>query len=101
MYMYHHYGFWGFHGFSGFGWVVAVIAIIPFWKICTRIGHSPWLSLLMVVPLANLIFLYWLAFSAWPNQPGGTGPGTIGGAGFPPGPSAGPSSPGPSGPGAA
>ena len=69
----HHYGYGGFPGFWGFGWIAALIAVIPFWKICTRIGHSPWLSLLVIVPLANLIFLYWLAFSQWPIQRGGGG----------------------------
>jgi hypothetical protein len=71
--MMYHYGFWGFPGFWGFGWIAAVIAVIPFWKICGRVGLSPWLSVLVVVPLANLIFIYWLAFSQWPIQRGGSG----------------------------
>jgi hypothetical protein len=53
----------------GFGlvWLVAVlIGIVPFWRICTRVGHPPWLSLLILVPLINLIFIYWLAFAEWP-----------------------------------
>lgn len=96
----YHYGYWGYHGFWGFGWIAAIILIIPFWKICTRVGHSPWLSLLLIVPLANVIFVYWLAFSAWPGQRGGAGPGATG---FPPGPgtggATGPTGPGPIGPG--
>ena len=84
-------GFWMFPGFWGFGWIAAIIAIIPFWKICTRVGHSPWLSLLLIVPLANLIFVYWLAFSQWPAARGG--PGAMG-AGFPPGAGSGPTGPG-------
>jgi hypothetical protein len=54
---------------SGFGlvWLIAVlIGIVPFWRICGRVGHSPWLSLLILVPLINLIFIYWLAFAEWP-----------------------------------
>ena len=54
---------------SGFAlvWLLAVlIGIVPFWRICSRVGHSPWLSLLILVPLINLIFIYWLAFAEWP-----------------------------------
>ena len=79
----YHYGYWGMNGFWGFSWLAAIVAIIPFWKICTRVGLSPWLSLLLIVPLVNLIFLYWLAFSAWPIERGGSG--AAGGGGFPPG----------------
>jgi hypothetical protein len=56
------------HNLGPFWLVGAIIAIIPFWRICQRIGWSPWLSLLMAVPLVNLIFIYILAFSNWPSQ---------------------------------
>jgi len=46
-------------------WVVLVI--VPFWKITTKAGYSGWLSLLVVVPIVNLIFIYFLAFSKWPG----------------------------------
>jgi len=46
-------------------WVVLVI--VPFWKITTKAGYSGWLSLLVVVPIVNLIFIYFLAFSKWPS----------------------------------
>ena len=55
------------HG-VGLIWLIGVIiAIVPFWRICERIGYSPWLSLLIAVPLVNLIFIYFLAFSTWPG----------------------------------
>jgi hypothetical protein len=55
------------HGF-GFIWLIgAVLVVIPFWRICARVGHSPWLSLLMLVPIANILFLYYLAFGEWPS----------------------------------
>jgi hypothetical protein len=55
-----------FHAW-GFTWIIfAVIAVVPFWRICTRVGHSPALSLMMVLPLVNLIFIYYLAFGDWP-----------------------------------
>jgi hypothetical protein len=57
-----------FHSGFGLAWLIAVaIAVVPFWRICSRVGHSPWLSLLIVVPLVNLIFIYWLAFAEWPS----------------------------------
>lgn len=88
MYVYH--GFYppGFLGVWGLGWpIMAAIAIIPFWRICTRVGLSPWLSLLLIVPFANLIFIYYLAFTDWPTLRGGPGPGSTpppGPGGFPP-----------------
>jgi hypothetical protein len=45
----------------GFGF--AIIAILPYFKIYPRLGYNKWLSLLMLVPLANLILLYVVAFS--------------------------------------
>lgn len=47
--------------------IMAVIIIIPFWFIFSKAGYSRWLSLLMVVPIVNLIALYFLAFSSWPS----------------------------------
>jgi len=41
------------------------ITVIPLWFIWKKAGFSPWLSLLSVVPLVNLIMLYVLAFSEW------------------------------------
>ncbi len=53
--------------------VVAGIAIfiIPFWKIYEKAGFSKWLSLLMILPVVNLIVLYVVAFSTWPAHRGG------------------------------
>ena len=56
------------HGL-GVYWIVAVaIAVVPFWRICKRVGHPPWLSLLIAIPLLNIGFIYFLAFSRWPSQ---------------------------------
>lgn len=64
------------HHWLGFPWLIlAVIAVVPFWRICKRVGYSPWLSLLTVIPPLNLFFIYYLAFSEWPSQkssPGGS-----------------------------
>ena len=63
------------HGGAGFALlqvifflIGAVIVIIPFWKIYGKAGFSKWLSLLMIVPLINLIVLYVVAFSSWPTH---------------------------------
>ncbi|MGA2206169.1 MAG: hypothetical protein ABSG10_05505 [Terracidiphilus sp.] len=49
--------------------VCLAIVIIPFWFICKKAGFSPWLSLLNVVPLGNLILIYVLAFAQWKVAP--------------------------------
>lgn len=45
--------------------VALLILIIPFWFICKKAGFSPWLSLLNIVPLGNLVLIYILAFAEW------------------------------------
>jgi hypothetical protein len=49
--------------------VCYVIIIVPFWFICKKAGFSPWLSLINVIPLGNLILLYVLAFADWKVGP--------------------------------
>lgn len=44
----------------------AVLTVIPFWKICQKAGFPPPLSLLMLVPIANIILPFYIAFSPWP-----------------------------------
>jgi len=46
---------------------MGLILIIPFWQLFSKAGYSGWWSLLMIVPLVNLITLYVLAFSSWPS----------------------------------
>jgi hypothetical protein len=49
--------------------VFAIIMIIPYWFIWKKAGFSPWLSLLMFLPLVNLVALYVLAFAEWKVAP--------------------------------
>ena len=49
--------------------IMAVVIVVPFWRIFKKAGMSPALSLLMVLPLINLIMLYVLAFSHWKTGP--------------------------------
>lgn len=57
--------------FAHWLWMLVWIAVIlpPFWKIFAKAGFSPWLALLVLVPLVNLIVLYVVAFSRWPALP--------------------------------
>ena len=43
-----------------------VFTILPFWMIFKKAGFHPALSLLMLVPLANIAMLFVLAFARWP-----------------------------------
>jgi hypothetical protein len=49
--------------------IFAVIGLVPYWKIFSKAGFSGWLSILMLVPLVNLVVLYLVAFSNWNVQP--------------------------------
>jgi membrane-associated protease RseP (regulator of RpoE activity) len=47
----------------------AIVVLIPYWQIFKKAGFPPPLALLMVVPLANIIVLYVVAFSQWKVVP--------------------------------
>ena len=42
------------------------LKVIAFWKICSRVGFSGALGLLMLVPIANIILPLYIAFAKWP-----------------------------------
>ncbi len=48
----------------------AAVIILPFWKISSKAGFPGWLSLLLLVPVVNLIVLYVIAFARWPARRG-------------------------------
>jgi Zn-dependent protease with chaperone function len=45
--------------------IFSALVIVPFWQIFKKAGLTGALAILMVIPLANLIMLYVLAFSRW------------------------------------
>lgn len=45
----------------------SIILVVPFWFIFKKAGFSPRLSLLMIVPLVNIVMLYYLALAPWPT----------------------------------
>ncbi len=44
----------------------AAILVLPAWKLSSRLGFPGWLGVLILVPLANLLALYFIAFAPWP-----------------------------------
>ena len=42
------------------------IVIVPYWKIYSKAGFSGWLSITMIIPLINVVMLFYLAFADWP-----------------------------------
>ncbi len=48
--------------------IVLVIFVIPVAKILSRVGMSPWLAILAIIPLVNWIFLWVFAFVRWPKD---------------------------------
>ena len=42
------------------------VLVIPYWKIFQKAGFPPALSLLMLVPMVNIIVPFFLAFAEWP-----------------------------------
>lgn len=51
--------------------VIWALVIIPFWQIFKKAGFTPALSLLMILPLVNVIMLYVVEFSRWRVVPAG------------------------------
>ena len=47
---------------------IVILGIIAWWKIFSKAGYSGALSLLMMVPVANLVVFLVLAFGDWPMQ---------------------------------
>ena len=49
-----------------FGIFGGVLTVVPLWQICRKAGFSPVLALLGLVPIANIILMFFLAFAEWP-----------------------------------
>jgi hypothetical protein len=44
-----------------------VILVVAFWKINIKIGYPGWLALLILIPIVNIIYILYLAFSRGPT----------------------------------
>jgi hypothetical protein len=51
--------------FGFFGAMISIIVLIPYWFIFKKAGFSPFLAILMFIPLVNIVLLYFLAFARW------------------------------------
>lgn len=49
--------------------LVGYIVIYPISRILRRIGWNPWLSLLWLIPVLNIVMLWFVAFGRWPSIP--------------------------------
>lgn len=59
---------------SIFHWLIVLIALaiylIPTIRIFKRVGWSPWLVLVLLIPLAPVVMLWVFAFARWPAVDG-------------------------------
>lgn len=46
--------------------VLASVVLIPVWRICQRTGYPGWMGILILIPVVNIFFLYFMAFADWP-----------------------------------
>lgn len=53
--------------------LIAIVVVVPVWRICRRTGYPGWLGLLMLIPIVNLLLLYFIAFADWPASKTGAG----------------------------
>ena len=51
-----------------FGLIAVAIKVLIFCKISSRAGYSWALGLLMLVPIADIIMAFFIAFADWPVQ---------------------------------
>jgi hypothetical protein len=58
--------------FSIWHWLIVLlwlaVFIVPAWRIASKAGFSGALSLLMVVPVVNIVLLWVFAFIKWPVE---------------------------------
>lgn len=47
--------------------IVCLAILSPVIRILRRTGYSEWWSLLVLVPVANIIGLWWFAYARWPG----------------------------------
>jgi hypothetical protein len=52
--------------------VGGIVIVIPLWRVFSKAGYPGVLALGMILPLVNIVLLYFLGFSDWPvlKEPG-------------------------------
>ena len=53
-----------------------IVVILPFWMIFSKAGFSGWMSLTQIIPIVNVVALFYLAFAEWPIHRDRQRPGT-------------------------
>jgi hypothetical protein len=56
-------------GLSPLHWLLILVLISPVFamaNVIKRVGHSPWLALLFLIPMVNWVFLWVFAYMRWP-----------------------------------
>jgi hypothetical protein len=43
-----------------------LLVVWPASRICQRLGFSPWLAILAIVPIGNLLLLWFVSYAPWP-----------------------------------
>ena len=51
---------------SFFLFLGGVVVIVPFWMIFSKAGFPGWMSLTQIIPVVNVVALFYLAFAEWP-----------------------------------
>lgn len=47
--------------------LVGIVYFVPMVKILNKAGYSGWYSVIVLIPLLNILALWMFAFSKWPN----------------------------------
>lgn len=50
---------------------VSLIIVAPAAMICRKLGYPAWFGIAAAIPGVNIVFLWFLALSQWPNDRGG------------------------------
>ena len=53
----------------GVAFIIAITLAVLVWpacRICRRVGFSPWLGVLIILPFANVVLLWFVALARWP-----------------------------------
>ncbi len=48
--------------------IVGIVAVVAFWRICTKAGFPGWYGVAVVIPMANVLLVLFLAFAEWPLE---------------------------------
>ena len=51
--------------------VAGALFVWPATRICAKAGYSPWLGFVIIIPVANLFLLWFLALADWPSRKAG------------------------------